>query len=129
MTPIRIRPKIDSETLHLPELRSLVGRTVEITISEKLEPATAVEFYATAGHVPSSEAEWAGLQATFRSWRADSRFEPFWPIIDRLLSTDFAATRRWAAAAEAARGLEGYDVDAWRQQREFDLKHTDDHLP
>src|SRR3990172_5868728 len=83
MTPIRIRRKIDSETLHLPELKPLVGRTVEITISENLEPAAAREFSVAAGHVPSSEAQWAAQQATFRSWRADSRFEPFWPIIDR----------------------------------------------
>ena len=129
MTPIRIRRKIDSETLHLPELKPLVGRTVEITISENLEPAAAREFSVAAGHVPSSEAQWAAQQATFRSWRADSRFEPFWPIIDRLLAIDFDATRPWAAAAEAARGLQGYDFEAWRQQREFDVKHADNHLP
>ena len=41
-------------------------------------------------------------------------------------------TGDWDAAAEAARQLreEGnYDFDAWREQREFDLKHANDHLP
>ena len=28
----RIHRKLDSETLHLPELKPLIGRTVEITV-------------------------------------------------------------------------------------------------
>src|SRR5438067_7382394 len=39
------------------------------------QPETSAEFYAKAGHLPASEAEWADQQATFRRWRADSRFE------------------------------------------------------
>jgi hypothetical protein len=40
-------------------------------------------------------------------------------------------TGDWDAAAEAARQLrEGtYDFDAWREQREYDLKHANDHTP
>ena len=34
MATIHILKQIDSETLHLPELRPLLGRTVEITIVE-----------------------------------------------------------------------------------------------
>jgi hypothetical protein len=34
METIRIRKRLDSETLHLPELRPLIGREVEIVISE-----------------------------------------------------------------------------------------------
>ncbi len=34
MAAIRIRKTIDSETLTLPELRPLIGRTVEIVIEE-----------------------------------------------------------------------------------------------
>jgi len=94
----------------------------------KIMSAVRDEFYAKAGHVPDSEAEWAQQQAIFRAWRADGRFEAFWPILDGLLAKDFSATRRWAAAAEAIRGLEGYDFDAWRRQREYDLKHVNDHL-
>ena len=32
-------------------------------------------------------------------------------------------------ATEGVDGLEGYDFDAWREQREYDLKHAHDHLP
>ena len=32
MNAIRIRKTIESETLHLPELKPLVGRTVEIIV-------------------------------------------------------------------------------------------------
>ncbi|MGH7202334.1 MAG: hypothetical protein ACREJB_17145 [Planctomycetaceae bacterium] len=35
MTAIRIRKRIDSETLHLPELRPLIGKTVEIVVREE----------------------------------------------------------------------------------------------
>jgi hypothetical protein len=40
-------------------------------------------------------------------------------------------TGDWAAAARAAEELRetGYDFDAWRRQREYDLKHATDHLP
>jgi hypothetical protein len=85
-------------------------------------------FYAKAGHIPTSEAEWREQQAQFRAWRTDARFESYWPIIDRLLALDFADTRRWAVAAEAVRDLQGYDFDAYRQQREYDIKHAGDHV-
>ena len=35
MTVIRIHTRIDSETLHLPELRPLIGKEVEIVVSEQ----------------------------------------------------------------------------------------------
>jgi len=35
MTAIFIRKKIDSETLHLPELKPLIGKTVEIVVTEQ----------------------------------------------------------------------------------------------
>jgi hypothetical protein len=34
MIAIRIQKRIDSETLHLPELRPLIGKTVEIEVRE-----------------------------------------------------------------------------------------------
>lgn len=34
---IRLKKKIDSETLHLPELRPMIGKVVDITVEE--EPA------------------------------------------------------------------------------------------
>lgn len=38
-TTIRLTRHLDSETVNLPELRSLVGRDVEIVVRE-IEPAT-----------------------------------------------------------------------------------------
>jgi hypothetical protein len=40
MSTIVIHRRIDSETLHLPELRPLIGKTVEIVVRE--EPTAAV---------------------------------------------------------------------------------------
>lgn len=37
MAPIRIRTKLESETLVLPELKLLVGKTVEIRVSEAVD--------------------------------------------------------------------------------------------
>ena len=34
MTPIRIETTIDSDTLHLPQLKPLVGKSVEIIVRE-----------------------------------------------------------------------------------------------
>jgi hypothetical protein len=79
MDTIRIQRTLDSETLHLPEIRPLLGKTVEIIVQE--QPAI----------VPG--------------------------------------TGDWAALEEASRDLEGYDFDAWRRQREYDLQHAEDHLP
>jgi hypothetical protein len=36
MKTIRIRTKVDSDTLHLPELRDLIGKSVEIVVREVL---------------------------------------------------------------------------------------------
>ena len=81
MHAIRIRRKIDSETLSLAELRPLIGQTVEIVVwPEPAEDSTPV-----AGD--------------------------------------------WEAAIQAAHELENYDFDAWRLQREYDLRHAHDHLP
>jgi hypothetical protein len=40
-------------------------------------------------------------------------------------------TGDWVAAARAAQELRetDYDFDAWQVQREYDLKHGDDHQP
>ena len=56
---IRIRKRIDSETLHLPELRHLIGKVVDITVEEE-QPATA----ATAAPRPPIEPGDAWVAAT-----------------------------------------------------------------
>lgn len=38
MNAVRVRRKIESDTLHLPELKPLIGRTVEIIVLDETEP-------------------------------------------------------------------------------------------
>jgi hypothetical protein len=76
---IRIQRTLDSETLHLPELRPLLGKAVETIVRE---------------------------QPAIRPGTGD-----------------------WAALEEAAANLEGYDFDAWREQRDYDRGHATDRLP
>lgn len=81
MNAVRIRRRLESDTLHLPELKPLIGKDVEIIVLEETPP-------------------------------------PVTP-----------GTGDWDAALRAARELEDYDFDAVRDQREYDLKHADDHRP
>jgi hypothetical protein len=101
--------------------------------AESVDPAVREQFYRHIGQVPDSDVAWAERQAALRTWRSDPRFEAYWPSIDQMLADDFAALRRRVAACEAARvafaDLDGCDFDAWREQREYDLKHARDHLP
>ncbi len=52
MMTIRIRKKIDSETVHLPELRPFIGKTVEIVVAEEGESTASAydAFFSLAGH-------------------------------------------------------------------------------
>jgi hypothetical protein len=84
MTAIHIHRRIDSDTLQLPELRPLVGKMVEIIITE-VSPATREEFYGEAAQIPRTPEEEAAQQEKFRAWRSDPRFERFWPVLDRWL--------------------------------------------
>lgn len=54
MNAIRVHTRIDSETLHLPELREMIGKSVQITIREEAERAeTPLETLQTFfGHKP-----------------------------------------------------------------------------
>ncbi len=83
MTAVRVHRKLESETLHLPELKPLIGKHVEIIVREEQLPDI------TPG------------------------------------------TGDWESAARAAEELRatGYDFEAWRAQREYDIKHALDHLP
>lgn len=52
MSAIHVRRRLDSETLHLPELRPLIGKTVEIIVREEgaAEPAGPYDaFFDLAG--------------------------------------------------------------------------------
>ena len=46
MIAIRIQKRIDSETLHLPELRPLIGKTVEIEVREGVAAGARPDPYA-----------------------------------------------------------------------------------
>ncbi len=65
MSVIRIHRHIDSETLHLPELRPLIGKTVEIVITEGSE-AKAVD----------EAARWAAAEQAIREL-TDYDFEAY----------------------------------------------------
>lgn len=41
MNAVRVRRKLESETLHLPELKPLVGKNVEIIVLEEAAPREA----------------------------------------------------------------------------------------
>ena len=100
-----------------------------VVIPAKVDPAAREMFYHLIGQVPESEAAWAERQAMLRSCASGSGFAPYWPSIDHMLTDDFASFRRRTAALEAIADLEDYDYEAWREQRNYDLKHAHDHLP
>lgn len=53
MTAIHIHRRIDSETLHLPELRPLLGQDVEIVVTPARPRATEKDWEATLAAVDS----------------------------------------------------------------------------
>jgi len=124
---IHIQRKIDSETLHLPELKPLIGRTVEITVEEQ-KPAVSDEFYAELARLPETVEAYEAQKAIFRAWRSDPRFEPYWQVLDHALARTFEHVQKWIAARAALADLEGYDFDAYKELREYDRQHAGDHL-
>lgn len=52
-------------------------------------------------------------------------------VLDESAPQATPGTGDWEAAARAAQELRdtGYDFEAWREQRDYDLKHAEDHLP
>ena len=88
MSAIRIRKHLDSDTLHLPELRELIGRDVEITVVDRSElsdeagtrfwrPRTLDELAAEQGYRPRSFDE---LKGTFTA----EDFEGFDEFLEEL---------------------------------------------
>ena len=126
---LRIHRKLDSETLHLPELKPLIGRTVEITIEDQPSAAsTSDEFYAELARLPETAEAYEAQKAIFRQWRSDPRFEAYWQVLDHALVRSFEQVRKWIEARAALVDLEGYDFDAYRKQRECDQQHAGDHV-
>lgn len=117
---IKLHRKLDSNTLYLPELNSLIGRTVEITIEEQA-PEVREEFYAETARLPETEEAFQAQKALFQQWRKDPRFEPYWSLLDQLLARSFAQVRKWAVIA-AQFPLQDYDDNALRDQNACDLE-------
>ena len=128
MAAIRIRKTIDSETLTLPELKPLIGRTVEIVIEEQPAGVSSEEFWTFAGKLPTDEAEFAAQQEQFRWWRADPRYERYWPTLDWLLDRDFEKTRKWAGVLAAVQEPSDYDYDAVPDMDAADIRDQEERL-
>jgi len=101
----------------------------QLVTPPRVDSAAREQFYQLVGKGCESDAAWAERQATLQTWRSDPHFAPYWPSIDQMLTDDFASFRRRVAATEAVGHLEGYDYEAWREQRDYDRKHAHDHLP
>ena len=65
MSVIRIHRRIDSETLHLPELRPLIGKAVEIVVTAESEAKAA-----------DGAARWAAAEQAIRE-RTDYDFDAY----------------------------------------------------
>ena len=91
MAPIRIRKRIDSETLHLPELKPFLGKTVEIVVQEEVaikeaQLETRETFFGFGPPEQLTPQQQEANMRQFRAMRADPRYERVWPFLDRVLS-------------------------------------------
>jgi hypothetical protein len=64
MDAIRIETTIDSDTLYLPQLKPLVGKSVEIIVRERTVPS-----------ITPPTSEWSAVEAVVRSGLDDYDFE------------------------------------------------------
>ena len=95
MNAIRIRKKIDSETIHIPELRPMIGQEVEIIVlEEKSSPLDQIDaqafwkrktldelaaeqgvgpfkFSENLGHF--TEEDFAGFDEALEQWRSEGK--------------------------------------------------------
>jgi hypothetical protein len=110
MNAIRIRKRIDSDTPHLPELRALIGKTVEIiildeTASPEFKQLETEETFFGLAPPPTPEEQVANLEK-FRAMRNDPAYTKLWPYLDLLLAGELAID---VDAVIQARGLTGDD--------------------
>lgn len=127
MPAIRIRKMIESDTVTLPELKPFIGNTVEIAIEVSYTEETRKEFWDVFSKVPGTEAEFEAQHETFRKWRSDPSFQVYWPTLGHALERKYEEARKMIEAATAVQGLDDYDFEAHLDQREYDLKHAEDH--
>lgn len=67
---IRIRKRIDSETLHLPELKGLVGRDVEIIVVAEPPAGAGVRSIEELRSKLPGDPFGSDFDETLRQWRA-----------------------------------------------------------
>lgn len=85
MNAIRIRKKVDSETLHLPELKPMLGREVEIIVLEEAAPIQSpkgdwASILAAAQHLEGYDYEAQAAQDACDIRDAKERFKGSWSI-------------------------------------------------
>jgi hypothetical protein len=76
MKTIRIRVRLDSDTLKAPELREFVGKDVEVTVTEQsnggkrpLPSVDPFDFNANLGGWPDDDSD--GFEEALRRWRKE----------------------------------------------------------
>jgi hypothetical protein len=72
---LRLRRKLDSETLHLPELKPLIGRTVEITVEEQAPDGCFQD------STPAQPLE-SGTKEALRALLTQEQFEALMDVVD-----------------------------------------------
>lgn len=79
MSPIRIRTKIQGETLILPELKLLIGKTVDIEVTERADETPPSDRWAAAATAASELTEYdfdaAAAQRAFDAKHAADHLE------------------------------------------------------
>ena len=111
MTAIRIRMRIDSETLHLPELKGMIGREVEIIVLD--EAGTGATAPAVGGGGTAAYDFWNGPSAEEQA--AAQGVKPIGSI-EELAHPDLADA--FDGFEEA---LEQWRKEPWRSGEEIDL--------
>ena len=81
MTTIRIRKRVDSDTLHLPELKAFIGKTVEIVVVEQ-PAAPAAGPFETRDTMFARMPKYTSLTPEERAaMLADPTFQALWPLL------------------------------------------------
>lgn len=81
MNAIRIHRQLDSETLHLPELRPLIGKCVEIIVLEQ-GPVAQAQPAECFDHLPGAPYDPQALE-TMRPQLAPAQYEALRAIAER----------------------------------------------
>jgi hypothetical protein len=115
LNAIRIRTRIESETLTLPELKPLIGRAVEIIVLDEQPSVRApLETHETMfGLLPPKKPQTPKERATeheqWQAMRQDPQYEKSWPFIDLVLAGNMPQLD--VDAIIASRNADAHDLD------------------